>query len=565
MRILLVDMGYINRTYIENVEVGIGTLIIAGLLKKEGHKVKYCEKLIYKVEDLKKIVIDMIDYKAEAVAISTRCDNYILSLMLASYVKEINSKVYTVFAGSQATHTDIETITNFKDVDFVIRGEGELTTKELFTALENNFSLDKISGITYRNNGITVRNVDRKLLTELIYIPEYSFLPDEYIEKIKNDMTAFRIEIGRGCPFNCVFCSTNRMWKQCYRLKSVDIIYLEMEEINQKFGVTNFVLEHDSLSANRQLFNHFIKKMKMINQNKYTWKCSSRIDTLTYEDIELLSSAGCREIYFGIETGSKRMQKIYKKGLSFENLPNLLYELTKKNISYICSFICGHPDETIKDFEETIQLMLLCNVFFGCRGIQLHRLCPENGSELYENMKDNLVFIDNQVSDQAVGVAYEYEKEYILNYPTIFACYYSFNICDSMKQIYDATLKYGINWIRFFPRTIIIITQVLKISVLEIMNWTNEKLIEDSINFILSKKNQSKNEEISKIYEYEKGRYEDYKRGYSHSKYRYLKMDLYDFVKIHGQQSIFIEQIQNGKEITFLNMEAEIRKNMEGA
>ena len=42
-------------------------------------------------------------------------------------------------------------------------------------------------------------------------------------------------------------------------------------------------------------------------------------------------------------------------------------------------------------------------------------------------------------------------------------------------------------------------------------------------------------------------------------------MDLYDFVKIHGQQSIFIEQIQNGKEITFLNMEAEIRKNMEGA
>lgn len=42
-------------------------------------------------------------------------------------------------------------------------------------------------------------------------------------------------------------------------------------------------------------------------------------------------------------------------------------------------------------------------------------------------------------------------------------------------------------------------------------------------------------------------------------------MDLYDFVKIHGQQSIFLEQIQDGREITFLNMEAEIRKNMEGA
>ena len=53
--------------------------------------------------------------------------------------------------------------------------------------------------------------------------------------------------------------------------------------------------------------------------------------------------------------------------------------------------------------------------------------------------------------------------------------------------------------------------------------------------------------------------------GYSYSKYRYLKMDLYDFVKIHGQQSIFLEQIQDGREITFLNMEAEIRKNMEGA
>lgn len=558
MNIYLIDMGYVNRSYTEAVEVGIGVMIVAGILKNDGHNVMYCENLIHHLDDIEVIVQSIEKFGAEAVVFSTRCDNYILALKTVLKIKKRNKNIVTVFAGPQATHTDIETIKNFKDIDVIIRNEGEKTTRELFRALEHKKNLNSVDGITYRIGENYIRNKDRELLSEIKYIPDYSIMPAEYIENLKKFMNAFRIEAGRGCPYRCTFCSTNRMWKRRYRLKTVKQIYSEMILLNKMYGVKHFVLEHDSLSANRKFFRTFLTEMINVNKQEFSWKCSSRVDTLYPEDVEVLWKAGCREIYFGIESGSEKMQREYKKCLNLDRFPELIYALNKRGIYYTCSFICGHPVEKKEDFEKTLNLMLFCNIFFNCKEIQLHRLSPENGSELYDTRKTELILDKNQVSDQAVSISFNYEYDLIKKYPSIFASYYSFELEQEMKKIYDSALTTGIKLIRLFPISIYIIKKILDISMLDVILWRNEDEIHKFIDSLETKTTSGFYEKIKEIYEFEVMMSKD---EYSQSVYpsqRYLQIDLKDIIGIDICQSIYIKRDKEGRITTYLNCVADL-------
>lgn len=132
----------------------------------------------------------------DRVIFSTRCDNYILGIRLASYIKK-NNNIITVFAGPQATHTTLETMTVFKNIDYIIRGEGEITTSELYKTLSsgNLARLKDIDGLTYKNGGIPVSNKDRALMEGIYYIPDYDFVPDFFCGRNKKRHRLFELKL----------------------------------------------------------------------------------------------------------------------------------------------------------------------------------------------------------------------------------------------------------------------------------------------------------------------------------------------------------------------------------
>ena len=79
--------------------------------------------------------------------------------------------------------------------------------------------------------------------------------------------------------------------------------------------------------------------------------------------------------------------------------------------------------------------MMLSKVFFNCIDIQLHRLSPENGSELYEEFKTSLIFDQDSVSDQAADNLTEYECCMIRKYPNVFAAFYAPVLSQQMLKV----------------------------------------------------------------------------------------------------------------------------------
>ncbi len=453
----------------------LGLLSLGAVLEKNGYTVKMVD--LAELVRQKKLEIDrnfhrnaakiIISRNIDILGFNTRCDTYPNVLNIAKKCKELNPSCVIIFGGPQATLLDKETLQNFRFVDIIVRGEGELTIIELMNKLKDKKELRDVAGVTYRGlrNDI-IRNQDRKLIEDLDSLPQMAYhLLDEY----SNKGNIFRdrwisMEAGRGCPYNCIFCSTSLVHKRVYRLRRPERIVKEMEFLKNKYGIKYFSLQHDHLLFDRE---RIIKLCGILIQRKLNiyWNCSSRPDYVSPELLKIMVRSGCDGIYLGIESGSQRIQKSIQKNIDVSTVPNIIEECEKYNMLITVSFIIGFPDEREEDINATLKLALVCSLFTNCV-IQLHLLGPMPRTPLFEKYKDRLIFtgLFSDIADAQISRLKD-NSELIKKYPSIFSTYYGIkpkyasiylfhnmvNIFLILFSIYRLSLKIVIKELKFKP------------------------------------------------------------------------------------------------------------------
>ena len=346
------------------------------------------------------------------VSFYTMANSYHISIKIAEKVKTIDPNCIVIFAGPQANVCGEDTLRYFSFVDMIALGEGESTIFDTVVYASKRL-FEKCPSAVIRHGDSIVRTHILPFIENLDDLPflDYSFVP--YVSNFK----AFPIEVGRGCPFHCKFCSTKGFWKKQYRLKSSSRIIEEIKEIQRLFGIEKFQFEHDSLTANRKTIVTFCNDL--INRNMgITWGCSSRVDVLDGELIDLLSRAGCRAMFLGIETGSASMQKEINKNLRLERVIPIVKLLHHSNIETTCSFIYGFPNETVSDLAQTLKLISDL-IAARVKNIQIHKLTILRGTEFYETYKNNLVN-SNLTSNFNAGGDGRYYEKFIKECPELF-------------------------------------------------------------------------------------------------------------------------------------------------
>ena len=122
------------------------------------------------------------------------------------------------------------------------------------------------------------------------------------------------LEAGRGCPFACSFCSTNDFFRRRFRLKSPEVLVGQMRRMKERYGIQTFDLVHDMFTVDRKKVVAFCEVVES-SGHKFHWNCSARTDCIDDGLISHMARAGCIGVFFGIDTGSERMQKVINKGL----------------------------------------------------------------------------------------------------------------------------------------------------------------------------------------------------------------------------------------------------------
>lgn len=460
----------------------LGLMALKASLNATGFTSKiYQPKLrLYNSIDFNNVANHILSLKPKVIGFSTWCNTFAASLILAEQIKKCDSDMPIIFGGPQASIQAREILKNSTSVDFVLKGEADLSLPLFLKVYFNNnlTELSEVPGLSYRDGQKNIiHNNSQAYVTDLDKLP----IPD--YDTVLNAET-IKIDVGRGCPFECTFCSTNNFFSRKYRVKSENRIIREMELIFSTHKITKFSFAHDLFTLNKKFIVNFCNELiahnRKYNRN-FKWTCSARIDCVSAETLSLMKQSGCSSIFFGIESGSSKIQKSIKKNLDFNKIDKITEHCRREKIDIYTSFMIGFPEETKSDIEDTLKLMIK----LACKGayIQLSELVILPGTQLYKKYGNKLKF-DGSISNFSHSVIGEPEKLLIQKYPDLFSSFYYLPV-NSISRKSIVTICRLINNLREFRNTLFLLqdeisNDIKDISLLDLC-LSNEKEIKKQL------------------------------------------------------------------------------------
>lgn len=287
----------------------------------------------------------------------------------------------TMAFGTHVTPMARQTLEPYPALDYVLRGEPELTLIELVNALEgntpegNNYKmlqdadaswqpiaadlsldekLDRIKGLVWRENGKVVMNLDRPFIKDLnaLPVPMHHLLPlDSYrIPLVKGPYTF--VVTSRGCTAGCRYCIKHVSYQYSYRIRSPEHIMKELWAL-KKLGINNVHMYADLFTLSR---DQVVGLCELMIKEKINikWTCNSRVDYVDEEELKLMAKAGCWFISWGIESGNEMILKKARKGYRLDQAGRALAWAKKAGIRNWGYFIIGLPGETVETIRDTI-------------------------------------------------------------------------------------------------------------------------------------------------------------------------------------------------------------------
>jgi radical SAM superfamily enzyme YgiQ (UPF0313 family) len=309
---------------------------------------------------------------------------------------------HTIAFGTHVTPMSRETLHAFPALDFTIRGEPELTLRELIDTLEvgrgrwrvtdagrladtatgaapqghevvwtmwaeadptwrppwtaSEPPLAAIRGLGWRRAGEIVVNADRPFFRSLddLPMPLHHLLPlDKYRMPMIHGPYTF-IVTSRGCPAGCKFCIKHVSYQYSVRLRSAEKLVEEMRLL-RGLGVRHIHMYADLFTVNRDQVVSLCRLLIAENLG-LTWTCNSRVDYVDEEMLQLMGRAGCILIAWGLESGNEVILKRAHKGYKMEQAHAALHWAHRAGIKNWGYFIIGLPGETVETIRETIDV-----------------------------------------------------------------------------------------------------------------------------------------------------------------------------------------------------------------
>ena len=354
----------------------LGLAYLAAFLEKHNHQVKILDALVLGLTD-NQICQRIKKYRPELVGISQMFTNYAADgYRLAEITKKINPKITVVIGGAHPS-INPESIFKNKNIDFVVKGEGEIAFLKLIQDLaKKTKNLKKIYSAPF------IKNLDT------LPFPAWHLLPMKTYDRPDDPLVRrhplFSMITSRGCPGKCVFCSIHAIWGHCWRGRSPKNVVDEIELLLQKYGIREIHFQDDSLSVNPVRLKEICQEIIRRRLN-FKWATPNGIAywTLNPELLGLMKQAGCYRITFGIESASWRMRRWIGKPYSLSLAKKLTQTANQLGFWTIHTYILGFPYETKKQIQKTIDFALNSGVDFAL----FYRLAPRLGTPVYDIFK----------------------------------------------------------------------------------------------------------------------------------------------------------------------------------
>jgi anaerobic magnesium-protoporphyrin IX monomethyl ester cyclase len=382
--------------------LGYGVRILSACLKRIGCEVTvvFLPRLageIYSEAVLTQLV--ELTRDADLIGISLMTDDLENAILMTSALR-VHANTPIIWGG---IHPTIDPAACLQYADIVCLGEGEETLTQLVCQMRANEDFRYVPGTWSRNGDAIIRNPLRPLVQDLdaLPFPDYDLaghfmLYEGQIRPMTEEL--LRIAFGfyiitlttRGCPFQCTYC-WNHFYRRMFpespvvRRRSIENVMSELRWLQERFPyVERLTLDDDAFFV-RPLteIREFAEKYRA-DIHMHLWITGASPTTLTREKLALLTDAGRLSLRMGIQTGSPRIQKLYLRKQTNEDVlraVSLIQEFRHKIQQVFFDVIVDNPWETDK---ETIQTLRLLSRIQTPYTLFIFPLALYPGTDLYE-------------------------------------------------------------------------------------------------------------------------------------------------------------------------------------
>ena len=244
--------------------------------------------------------------------------------------------------------------------DFLVIGEGEETTFELYQAIINNSEIHQINGIAFLENNLVIQTETRTKFKELNELPlpnREAISMQKYLETWKKNhgKSSMTISTQRGCPYTCKWCST-AVYGQSYRRRPAHLVVEEMKMLKEKYNPDAIWFVDDVFTVSHKWLTEF--HSEIIKQNAIIpFECITRAERLNDEILQLLKEIGCFRIWIGAESGSQKIIDLMDRRVDINHVKKMIQDTNAIGIKTGTFVMVGYPEETIEDIDKTIRYL----------------------------------------------------------------------------------------------------------------------------------------------------------------------------------------------------------------
>ena len=407
MKILLIYPYFLNpRIHVEEIAaVPMGLYYIGALLKSKGHHVEILNWYNAKDSD-DAIKGALISKNPDIIGFSIVHANRWGAIDIARIAKKLRPRVPVVFGGIGATFLWRHLLTHFKEIDYLVLGEGEHSFSNLVSAVENGASPGEIAGIrglALRGDQGVFKTETAPLIQNLDELPP----PARYFD-------FQHISLTRGCPGRCTFCGSPRFWGRRVRAHSTDYLVDQLEMLSGR-GATHFYLSDDTFTLDAGRVIELCQKM--IHRGlTLSWQAISKVSAVNDDMLYWMRKAGCMQISYGVESGSPKIREQLCKDIRDDQIERAFDRTVAHGILARAYFIYGAPAETWETIEQTLalirQIKPLGAIFY------IMDIFP--GTALYESYKER-TGVDDDIWLERIEDKLYFEADTALDPETVMA------------------------------------------------------------------------------------------------------------------------------------------------
>lgn len=387
----------------------LGLLYVSAYLNSKAIENHVFDSTFYSRQQQLEFILEKLP---KVVAVYT---NLMTKIEVVKLIKILKTEKYhfpKIILGGPDVSYNLENYLN-AGADFLVIGEGEETTSELYSAIVNETDFSQVNGIAYLENGTVAKTPARTKFRELdqLPLPNRDAIPNEkYLEtwKTNHGESSMTISTQRGCPYTCKWCST-AVYGQSYRRRPPDQVAAEMKMLKDKYNPDAIWFVDDVFTISHKWLTAFHEEV--VRQNaQIRFECITRAERLNEEILRLLKEAGCFRIWIGAESGSQKIIDLMDRRVDVNHVKKMIQDTNALGIETGTFIMVGYPGENETDISETIQYLKDANPTHYTITIAY----PIKGTSLYDEIENEItVKPDWETStDREIDFKRNYSRKY---------------------------------------------------------------------------------------------------------------------------------------------------------